>query len=462
MKMKNMAIAAISTPPGMGGIAVIRLSGKDALEVASKVWKGKPFSGLHSHTAHVGTIHDMEGSPIDQAVATLFRAPNSFTGEDTVEFSVHGSPWIQKAVMKAVIEAGASPAGPGEFTKTAFINGRLDLAQAEAVADLLGAESHAAAKVALTQIGGSYSAKLNSLRESLVELGALLELELDFSEEEVEFADRSRLRAQSEEIRREVVKLSESYRQGKIYKEGISVALAGVPNAGKSSLLNELTGEEKAIVTDIPGTTRDVLDATLEINGILYRIYDTAGLHESDDPVETIGIDRARERIGTSQILIWLADPTQPLQPQLSELRSTLEEATPDKLIIGMTKSDLCKDSKMTEMLATQVSELPEHGMLRMSAKTGEGIETLKEMMGSLGASAPTETETLVTNLRHYEALKEAQPYLDRLLEGLETLSPDLLAEELRGALRHISSITGAVTTPDLLHHIFSHFCIGK
>lgn len=406
---------------------------------------------MQSHTAHLGIITTVDGKPIDQCVITIFRAPASYTGEDTVEISIHGSPWIQREVLKSLIEAGASAAGPGEFTQMAFLNGRMDLAQAEAVADLLDAESRTAARVALNQIGGSYSSRLNAMREKLIELGSLLELELDFSEEDVEFADREVLRRNAEGIRSEVVRLMESYGRGKVYKEGVSTVLAGVPNAGKSSLLNCLTNEDKALVTPIAGTTRDVIEATAEIGGILFRIYDTAGIRESEDMVENLGIGRAIERIRHAVLILWLEDPTQDRARQTDELKRIREMAPEAALITVHTKGDLAEEPSGCV-----------DGEVYISSATGQGIETLRrEMVARVGGSVTT-GDTIVTNLRHYEALRKSLPYLDRLLEGLGDLPADLLAEELRGATRHIGVITGAITTPDLLSTIFSRFCIGK
>lgn len=458
-----MAIAAVSTPAGTGGIAVVRLSGPDSFEIAQRVWKGMPIPEMKSHTVHLGEIIDSSGVAIDQALITIFRAPNSFTGEDTVEFSLHGSPWIQREALKVLVDAGASPAGPGEFTRMAFLNGRMDLAQAEAVADLLAADSHAAARVALTQMEGSYSSRLNSLRERLIELGALLELELDFSEEDVEFADRSQLRQSVKEIREEVVRLMSSYSQGRIFKEGVSVVLAGLPNAGKSSLLNRLVGEEKALVTDVAGTTRDVIEATAEIDGVLFRLYDTAGLRESSDLVEALGVDRAKERLTHASIILWVQDPTQLLAPQLAELES-VRALAPDAHIIPLrSKSDLDIQSQPND----STPGLP------ISSATGQGIDVLRQRMAELASGDVRPTDTVVTNLRHYEALRASLPYLDRLLAAFPTQEsnaptthyssdPSLLAEDLRAATHHIGEITGAITTSDLLSSIFSRFCIGK
>ena len=288
-------IAAISTPPGVGGIAVIRISGDDAIKIIEKIWRGKSPSEWLSHTAHLGSIVTPQGEIIDNAVATVFHAPNSFTGENVVELSIHGSRWIQQQVMNLLTENGAQPAGRGEFTQRAFMNGRLDLAQAESIADLIAADSKAAHRLAMTQLKGTYSNRLKDLRNQLIEIASLMELELDFSEEDVEFADRKQLIEITSEIENEVNKLAKSFRAGKVFKEGIPVVIAGVPNAGKSTLLNALVDDEKAIVTDIPGTTRDIIEETVELDGILFRIFDTAGLRTTADEVERIGVERTRQ-----------------------------------------------------------------------------------------------------------------------------------------------------------------------
>lgn len=459
-----MAIAAISTPRGTGGIAVVRLSGADALEIADRVWQGKRLSDIKSHTAHLGRIRTIGGEPIDECVATIFRGPNSYTGFDTVEFSLHGSPWIQQAVMRALVEAGSTPAGPGEFTRQAFLNGRIDLAQAEGVADLMAASSKASARVALTQVAGGISRKLDTLRGKLMDMASLLELELDFSEEDVEFADRRQLAEGVTAIKEEVKRLADSYLRGKVYKEGISIALAGVPNAGKSSLLNRLVEEEKALVTDIAGTTRDVIEATAEIGGVLCRFYDTAGLRQTTDLVEGLGIERARERIRNAAIVLWLIDPTQNLGEQRQEYLSAIIENPEAFKVIVYTKTDLTDTIRTTPELEDQVSATEK--TVYISAKTGEGLDELKHIIsdycGIDEEGSMTEQETLVTNLRHYQELQSSLPYLRRIEEGMATLPTDLLAEELRGALTHIGAITGAITTPDLLQNIFAHFCIGK
>ena len=450
-------IAAIATPAGQGGIAVIRVSGREAFDIVQKMWRGKPLAQCTSHTTHLGNILQEDGSVLDQAVITLFRAPNSFTGEDTVEISVHGSRWIQREALNQLMRCGAKPAGPGEFSQRAFANGRMDLAQTEAVADLIAAESHAAHRLALSQMSGAFSRKLNELREQLIHFGSLLELELDFSEEDVEFADRTQLINSAKETLAVVQCLALSYKSGRAFKEGVPVAIAGAPNVGKSTLLNRLLDSDKAIVSDIPGTTRDIIEDTREIGGILFRFIDTAGLRDTADTVERIGIERAKEYIDRAAVTLWLVDPTQPLEAQLASITATSE----GKRFVILTKSDLSDDAVTDQILAALPGGCP---VISISAKTGFGID---ELEAALVRTATTEhnpeNELMVTNARHYEALTAGADALQRVLDGLQTGIPtDFVAQDVREALYHLGLVTGAVTTADLLTSIFSHFCIGK
>lgn len=450
-------IAAIATPAGQGGIAVIRVSGREAFDIVQKMWRGKPLAQCTSHTAHLGNILQEDGSVLDQAVITLFRAPNSFTGEDTVEISVHGSRWIQREALNQLMRCGAKPAGPGEFSQRAFANGRMDLAQTEAVADLIAAESRAAHRLALSQMSGDFSRKLNELREQLIHFGSLLELELDFSEEDVEFADRTQLINSAKETLAVVQRLALSYKSGRAFKEGVPVAIAGAPNVGKSTLLNRLLDCDKAIVSDIPGTTRDIIEDTREIGGILFRFIDTAGLRDTADTVERIGIDRAKEHIDRAAVTLWLVDPTQPLDPQLASITASSE----GKRFVILTKSDLSDDAVTDQILAALPEGCP---VISISAKTGLGIDELEsELVRTATAEHNPENELMVTNARHYEALTAGAESLQRVLTGLQTGIPtDFVAQDIREALYHLGLVTGAVTTADLLTSIFSHFCIGK
>ena len=465
--METTTIAAISTPAGVGGIAVIRLSGPRALAVADMVWKGKTLADVPTHTAHLGTLLDADGMPLDSAVATVFRGPRSFTGEDTVEFSVHGSEWIQRKVVESLIENGAVAAEPGEFTRRAFINGRLDLAQAEAVADLIASSSRAAHRIAMRQIDGTFSSRLEELRQQLVELASLLELELDFSEEDVEFADRQKLSELTDTTLAVISRLADSYKAGRAFKQGVPVVIAGVPNAGKSTLLNALLDTEKAIVSDTPGTTRDIIEDTVEIDGMLFRFLDTAGLRDTDDHVEQIGIDRARHALGKAAIVLWLIDPTQPLAPQQEQMQryaTSLPDAT---ILTVITKSDLAPASpdKGEPSASTDAGlSTPGAPALTISASTGAGLSTLK---AALNAEATKDhrpdTDIIITNARHYAQLRAGAESLQRVREALTTsLPPDLIAQDVRDALHHLGLLTGAVTTDTLLSTIFSRFCIGK
>lgn len=490
-------IAAVSTPAGTGGIAVVRISGPDAIEIVGGAWRGKPLKEIAGHTATLGRYVSTSGELIDECLATLFRAPRSFTGEDVVEISVHGSVWIQREIMADLIRRGARAAGPGEFTQRAFLNGRLDLAQAEGVADLIAASSKAAHDLAVSQTRGRFSREFEALRERLIEFASLLELELDFSEEDVEFADRANLRSLASAILAKVERLADSYASGAVLKDGIPVVIAGIPNAGKSSLLNMLLGEDKAIVTDIPGTTRDVIEDTAEIDGILFRFTDTAGLRESDDMVESIGIERAKEKIRTARIVIWVFDPFADAARQISEIREIMRENPDRKLIVLVNKSDLAdmKNHRMTESPDTDefilktghshnegndtasLTESAQRGddadasfesvikdAIPFSAKTGEGYGMLKQRLKEMSYNGyDPGQELIVTNARHYEALTRGAESLRQAIAGIDSnLSADFIAQDVREALHFLGTITGSVTTPDLLTSIFTHFCIGK
>lgn len=480
--MKNMdsidTICAVSTPAGEGGLSVIRLSGPRAFEIADKAWRGRKLSEAPSHTAHFGTITaDASGTPLDEAVATLFRAPASFTGEDTVEFSCHGSRWIQREVMSRLVSLGARPAGAGEFSQRAFLNGRIDLAQAEGIADLIAASSRAAHRLAMRQVKGSFSRKLEDLRSRLVELASLLELELDFSEEDVEFADRAKLVALAGETIALVERLADSYRAGEAFKSGVPVVIAGRPNAGKSTLLNRLLRDDRAIVSDIPGTTRDIIEDTREIGGVLFRFYDTAGLRDTSDRVEQLGIERAEAALAKAAIVLWLADPTQPgYEADLREIARRVDDYPEAGHLLLINKADLAGDGELAEVaqgvdLAADLAKVAGEAegasglrVLRISAKEGEGIEALEAAMVEMATQEhDPESELIVTNARHAEALRAGAEALRRAREGMESgLSADFIAQDIRETLHHLGTVTGAVTTDTLLHQIFARFCIGK
>lgn len=460
-------ICAISTPPGIGGIAVARVSGPESIMITQSLWKGVDLSQVKSHTAHLGNILDCDGSVLDQALVTVFKAPNSFTGDNVVEISVHGSKYIQRQLINALISSGARLADPGEFTRRAFISGKLDLAQAEAVADMIASSSKAAHRIAINQMRGGFSKRLSSLREKLLELASLLELELDFSEEDVEFASRKKLLKIAIDVNTEVNRLLHSFKSGSAIKDGIPVAIVGETNAGKSSLLNTILGDDKAIVSDIHGTTRDIIEDTIEVGDYLFRFMDTAGLRDTTDKIESIGIDRAYSAISHARIVILVIDLTQPLNTQpLQYIHNNIESDDLTKLIIALNKSDLdgtvLTTNKIREALkdCKISSEVP---ILPISAKNGTGIDALlKELQKTVAANDETDN-VMITNLRHCEALTKAADSSQRVISGLQdNLSGDLIAQDLRETIFHLGTITGNITSQDILTNIFSRFCIGK
>ncbi len=453
-------ICAIATPHGIGGIAVVRVSGPKSIAIADTIWQGRSLTEAKSHTAHFGLIVDPEtGDTIDEAVATLFRAPASYTGDDTVEISVHGSRWIQRKLLQLLINGGARMAEPGEYTRRAFASGRLDLAQAEAVADLIAASSKEAHRIAMSQMKGAFSTRLGELRDKLLDLASLLELELDFSEEEVEFASRRQLRELSEEITAELRRLTSSFAIGSAIKEGIPVAIVGETNSGKSTLLNRLLGEERAIVSDIHGTTRDTIEDTTEIDGVMYRFIDTAGLRETVDPIEALGIDRAIDKAKRARIVLWIVDPTSSTLGDTAEkICAAVGGDTP--IITVVNKSDLGISGATREAVASLMPDAAER--IEISALNDCGLDALRSALKRYSGTDSHE-DILVTNARHYEALTAALTSICRVTDGLDAnLSGDFIAQDLRETIHHLSTITGTITTPDILSHIFSHFCIGK
>ncbi len=486
-------ICAISTAPGTGGIAVIRVSGPEAITIVDKIWHGKQLSSTPGYTARVGWITDpmRDGEMLDEAVATVFRAPASFTGEDVVEISVHGSRYVQRRLIEILMSLGARLAEAGEFTRRAFANGKMDLAQAEGVADVIASNSRAAHRLATLQMKGTFSRRLEELRGKLLDLASLLELELDFSEEDVEFASRARLRDIACEIHKEVTRLGESFASGAAIKDGIPVAIVGPTNAGKSSLLNLLLGEDRAIVSDIHGTTRDTIEDTLEIGDFLFRFIDTAGLRETSDPIETLGIERSRQAISRASIVISVIDATtMPSHKRTSaeenacNMTSKEEQRVPEAetasvapsspLILLLNKTDLLEDpspSDLPKILPANVfpdnmAAVSPYSIIPFSTKTGEGNQQLLATLTSIALKLQGSTDEdsiLVTNLRHAKALKEAAISTAAILDGLRANIPgDLIAQDLRTTLHHLSSITGTLTTPDILASIFSRFCVGK
>lgn len=452
-------IAAVCTAPGMGAIAVIRISGTDAIAIANTLWRGKPLADAPSHTAHLGYITDTAGGDIDQAVATVFRAPNSYTGENTVELSCHGSTYIQQAVLNALVDSGVRIALPGEFSQRAFANGKVDLTQAEGIADLIASRSAEAHRLALSQTKGAFSHELDTLRQKLIDLASLIELELDFSEEDVAFADRTQLLELCEYTLGKVTALADSYAQGRVIRDGYPVAIVGAPNAGKSTLLNTLVGDDIAIVSQIPGTTRDAIQATTLIGGSLFRLIDTAGLRETDDTVERLGIGRTHRHIEQASAIVWLIDPTDNPMRQLEEAAETLAGAAAQHKIIAVGKSDLADTSDLVSHIK---SAYPEYTAVAISSLSSSGIEPLLEQLHKIGDTAST-ADVTVTNARHYQALCETKDALERVRDGLKGgISGDFVAQDLRQATAALGTITGAVTTDTLLATIFSRFCVGK
>lgn len=473
-QLTNDTICAISTPPGVGGIAVIRISGPQAIEIAERIWSGTPLTQAKARTLHTGMITDPanNGEMLDQAVAAIFHAPASFTGEDTVELSVHGSRYVQQRLLEILCDNGCRLALPGEFTRRAFANGKIDLAQAEAIADVIASESRAAHRLAASQMKGQFSARLNRLRDKLLEIASLLELELDFSEEEVEFASRSRLTALAQDLHSELTRLADSFAAGNAIKQGIPVAIIGPTNAGKSSLLNLILGQQRAIVSDIHGTTRDTIEDTLAIGDYTFRFIDTAGLRDTDDPIENLGIKRTHQAAASAAITLLVVDATRPL-PSPADLALPADSdsnADAGSHTAGATRPVilLLNKTDLPGAITTLPTPLPYRAtdIIPISAHTGEGLDTLLQQLKKHAKALSgdnTQDTILVTNLRHAQALQAAAETTAALLAGLSANIPgDLLAQDLRATIHHLSTITGTLTTPDILASIFSRFCIGK
>ncbi len=452
-------ICALSTAPGMGAIAVLRLSGDRALEIMNQVFS-KDISSAEPYSLHYGTITE-NGDPIDDVVVAVFRNPKSFTGEDVIEVSCHGSEFIQGKLLRLFISKGCRTADPGEFTMRAFSNGKMDLSQAEAVADLVASSSAAAHRLAMNQMRGNFSRKINQLREELIHFASMIELELDFSEEDVEFANRDELKELVNRINAIVIDLMESFATGNAIKNGVPVAILGAPNMGKSTLLNALLDDDRAIVSEIPGTTRDTIEDETTINGVRFRFIDTAGIRETQDEIETIGISKAFEKAGKASIVLYLIDAleshAEEIAPTLSDLRSKIGEE--QELVLIANKVDKARDM---EDIKSKFAALPE--TVVMSATDGIGLEELRNRLVEASKAILTEgSEVVVTNVRHYEALAKTKESLEAVLTGLDSgITGDFLAIDIRRALHHLGEITGEITTDDLLGNIFSKFCIGK
>ena len=471
MTNSEECICALATPAG-GAIGIIRLSGSEAIRLTDKVFvsvSGKQLSAAKPNTLHYGEIKDKDGHTIDDVLVSVFRAPHSYTGEDSTEISCHGSRYILQQVLQRLIEVGCRQAEPGEYTRRAYMNGKMDLSQAEAVADLIASTNKATHQMALSQLKGHFSSELTVLREKLLKMTSLLELELDFSDhEELEFADRSELRALAAEIEKKITTLAHSFETGNALKQGVPVAIVGKTNVGKSTLLNRLLHEEKAIVSNIHGTTRDVIEDTTLIDGITFRFIDTAGIRKTDDVVENIGIERTYQKMEEAKIVIWLLD-AQPTEAEIEDMKeknqgkkllmvfNKIDEISFDKAMLSSDEN--CQTSSSISLSDENVS------ILNISARTGENVSDLEQALVR-AADIPeiTENDVIVTSARHYEALLRADESLSRVLESMDMgMSGDIIAEDLKMVLEELGEITGEqISSQETLNNIFKHFCIGK
>jgi len=463
--LDQSTICAISTPPGIGGISVIRISGREAFSIAGMIYKSpvsdKKLTDQKPNTLHFGAIKS-GNDIIDEVVVALFKAPHSFTGEDIVEISCHGSVYIQQQILQLLISNGARLARPGEFTQRAYLNGKMDLSQAEAVADLIASGNAAAHKLAINQMRGGFSHGIHQLRDELLRFAALIELELDFSEEDIEFADRSSLIELSARIADLLKKLTESFRLGNAIKNGIPVAIIGETNVGKSTLLNALLNEEKAIVSDIHGTTRDVIEDVVNIDGILFRFSDTAGLRESASTIESLGIERSYIQLAKAEIVFLVTDISGQIGPVLKRIVKIREKIVGQKLIIIANKVDIATANTQNQLSLFPL--LPNESLVFIAAKSRTNLdELIKLMKKAVDFDSIRPGEIIISNLRHYEALTLALNAIKLVMEGLKTgISGDFLVQDIRECLHYLGEITGEITTDEILGHIFKHFCIGK
>jgi len=446
-------IIALSTPPGSGAIGVIRLSGPDAITLTNAVFSGKDLEKQASHTLHFGLIKDGE-QIVDEVVTGLYVAPKSYTKENVVEISCHGSNYIIQQIISLLIDRGARAAKPGEFTLRAFLNGAFDLSQAEAVADLIASNSKASHDVAMQQMRGGFATELKALREQLIHFASMIELELDFAEEDVEFANREQLRNLVTKINHVLHRLISSFEMGNVIKNGVPIVIAGKPNVGKSTLLNALLNEERAIVSDIAGTTRDTIEDELNIGGIVFRFIDTAGIRDTADIIEALGVERTLEKMKQAKLIIYMADAAQDVAEIEEQVRGLEQLAIPYLILIN--KADLIETAQRKAFEALNV--------VFISAKEKSGIEELKEtLLEQVNLHHINTSETLVTNIRHVEALKQTENALQRVLDNVDNpVTSDFLAMDIKQALHYLGEITGTVTTDDLLENIFTKFCIGK
>lgn len=463
--MNNETICAISTAPGMGAIAVIRASGPEAFSISDKIFNAasadKSISTASSHTVLFGNIHQDERI-IDEVVATIFRNPHSFTGEDTVEFSCHGSVYIQQKLIQLLLKHGCRMAEPGEFSRRAFMNGKMDLSQAEAIADLIASTSASNHKLAMQQMRGGFSRELNKLRSDLLHFVTMIELELDFSEEEVEFANRKDLKDLAEKLEKHLHKLKDSFRLGNALKNGIPVAIVGETNAGKSTLLNKLLNEDRAIVSNIHGTTRDVIEDTVNINGLTFRFIDTAGLRQTQDEIEIMGIERTYQKIEQAHIVLWIIDSTK-VTEHIEWMASRIIPRSEGKsLMVIFNKSD--KITKEEQLVLDGMFRNYSKTRIHISAKQGQNIDILRaKLLEVAGLPDMERQDIVVTNLRHFEALSMAHAAILRVQNGLhDNQSSEFLSQDIRECLHHLGQITGLITSDEVLQNIFRNFCIGK
>ncbi|WP_299154255.1 tRNA uridine-5-carboxymethylaminomethyl(34) synthesis GTPase MnmE [uncultured Christiangramia sp.] len=467
----NDTIVALATPSGAGAIAVIRVSGPDAINIVTPLFKAKSRKELSSqptHTIHLGNVVDGERT-IDEVLASVFRAPKSYTGEETVELSCHGSPYIQQEIIQLLIRTGCRSAEAGEFTLRAFLNAKMDLSQAEAVADLINSENAASHQMAMQQMRGGFSNEIQKLREELMNFASLIELELDFAEEDVEFANRDQFKSLVAKIQTVLKRLIDSFATGNVLKNGIPVAIVGEPNVGKSTLLNALLNEERAIVSDIAGTTRDTIEDELSIGGVGFRFIDTAGIRETQDLVESIGIKKTFEKIGQARVVAYLVDSSRiandddRLKQVLIEIEKIKNKFPQKPIVIIANKTDRLISEELDQLKA-HLGFISNTSFQPLSAKTGTGVEELKErLLEFVNTGALRNSDTIVTNSRHYAALLKALEEINKVEDGLNAdLSGDLLAIDIRQALHHFGEITGEITNDDLLGNIFANFCIGK
>ena len=463
-RMDTDTIVAPATLPGSGAISIVRISGPRALEAVSAVVScNRPLQEAPGYSIRYGTALQDDGSILDEVLVSVFRAPHSYTGEEAAEISCHASRYVVQTLLQRLCDAGARAAEPGEFTRRAFVNGKMDLAQAEAVADVIQSDNAAAHRVAMNQLRGGYSSRLKELRDKLLEVTALMELELDFSEEDVEFADRSRLVSLVEETLAHIRTLTDSFRLGNAIKTGIPVAIVGATNTGKSTLLNALLGEDRAIVSDIAGTTRDTVEETFNINGTVFRLIDTAGIRETEEEIEKIGINRSLLKLSQADIVLGVIDATAPLSEQRTRVQEIVSRIRFDEqtLFILLNKMDRVSEPSVPEDLSgsKEVVTIP------LSAKTGAGLETLKDKLLTVWEERlkGAEQALLVTNIRHYNALHKAADALELVKSGIASGTPtDLVSQDLRDSLYHLGSILGTITDDEILGRIFERFCIGK